>query len=110
MRRLAPWECTEWRHWALPGDFEVFGPQNDRKGSRWRTKFRHEMNQADNDAGNRAVDSLINYETVKVSVLSGDFGVLCCDVNNKYFSRFFVVVLCTNVKLKDDIVQILKQK
>lgn len=33
--------------------------------TRWRTKFRHQMNQADNDAGNRAVDSLINYETVK---------------------------------------------
>ncbi|VDN58325.1 unnamed protein product [Dracunculus medinensis] len=33
--------------------------------TRWRTKFRHEMNQADNDAGNRAIDSLINYETVK---------------------------------------------
>lgn len=34
--------------------------------TRWRTKFRHQMNQADNDAGNKAVDSLINYETVKV--------------------------------------------
>lgn len=34
--------------------------------TRWRTKFRHEMNQADNDAGNKAIDSLINYETVKV--------------------------------------------
>ncbi|KAL6731290.1 hypothetical protein Aduo_002168 [Ancylostoma duodenale] len=33
--------------------------------TQWRTKFRHEMNQADNDAGNKAVDSLINYETVK---------------------------------------------
>ncbi|VDN03131.1 unnamed protein product [Thelazia callipaeda] len=33
--------------------------------TKWRTKFRHQMNQADNDAGNRAVDSLINYETVK---------------------------------------------
>ncbi|EFO92111.1 CRE-ABTM-1 protein, partial [Caenorhabditis remanei] len=31
----------------------------------WRTKFRHQMNQADNDAGNKAIDSLINYETVK---------------------------------------------
>ncbi|CAD5210088.1 unnamed protein product [Bursaphelenchus xylophilus] len=31
----------------------------------WRTKFRHHMNQADNDASSRAVDSLINYETVK---------------------------------------------
>ena len=25
------------------------------------------MNQADNEAGNKAIDSLINYETVKVS-------------------------------------------
>ncbi|VDD89667.1 unnamed protein product [Enterobius vermicularis] len=33
--------------------------------TRWRTRFRHQMNQADNDAGNKAMDSLINYETVK---------------------------------------------
>ncbi|PIK34961.1 putative ATP-binding cassette sub-family B member 7, mitochondrial [Apostichopus japonicus] len=31
----------------------------------WRTKFRVLMNKADNQAGNYAVDSLINYETVK---------------------------------------------
>lgn len=31
----------------------------------WRTKFRVAMNKADNEAGNKAVDSLINYETVK---------------------------------------------
>merc|ERR1719154_174568 len=31
----------------------------------WRTKFRIAMNKADNAAGNKAVDSLINYETVK---------------------------------------------
>ncbi|KAL9252784.1 ABC transporter B family member 25-like protein [Drosera capensis] len=31
----------------------------------WRTKFRKAMNKADNDANTRAVDSLINYETVK---------------------------------------------
>ena len=31
----------------------------------WRTKFRVAMNRADNEAGNKAVDSLINYETVK---------------------------------------------
>lgn len=31
----------------------------------WRTKFRVMMNKADNEAGNYAVDSLINYETVK---------------------------------------------
>lgn len=33
--------------------------------TRWRTRFRHQMNQADNDAGNKSIDSLINYETVK---------------------------------------------
>jgi len=34
--------------------------------TQWRTKFRVIMNQAENDAGNKAIDSLINYETVKV--------------------------------------------
>lgn len=32
----------------------------------WRTPFRRQMNQADNEAGNLAVDSLTNYETVKL--------------------------------------------
>jgi len=31
----------------------------------WRTQFRINMNRAENLAGNRAIDSLINYETVK---------------------------------------------
>jgi len=34
--------------------------------TQWRTKFRAQMNKADNAAGTKAVDSLINYETVKV--------------------------------------------
>lgn len=33
--------------------------------TQWRTKFRKAMNEADNDASTRAIDSLINYETVK---------------------------------------------
>ncbi|KPJ01653.1 PREDICTED: ATP-binding cassette sub-family B member 7, mitochondrial isoform X1 [Papilio xuthus] len=33
--------------------------------TQWRTKFRVHMNRAENEAGNKAVDSLINYETVK---------------------------------------------
>ncbi|XP_044727315.1 iron-sulfur clusters transporter ABCB7, mitochondrial [Chrysoperla carnea] len=33
--------------------------------TQWRTKFRVYMNRAENEAGNQAVDSLINYETVK---------------------------------------------
>ncbi len=31
----------------------------------WRTKFRKEMNELDSSAHNRAIDSLLNYETVK---------------------------------------------
>lgn len=33
--------------------------------TQWRTKYRKAMNKADNDASTRAIDSLINYETVK---------------------------------------------
>ncbi|KAJ1787537.1 Iron-sulfur clusters transporter atm1, mitochondrial [Coemansia sp. RSA 2399] len=33
--------------------------------TQWRTKFRRDMNQADNRAATVAVDSLINYESVK---------------------------------------------
>ena len=31
----------------------------------WRTKYRRVMNETDNDASTKAVDSLLNYETVK---------------------------------------------
>ena len=31
----------------------------------WRTKFRRQMNEADGHASTRAIDSLLNYETVK---------------------------------------------
>ena len=33
--------------------------------TRWRIQFRREMNQSDQDANTKAVDSLLNYETVK---------------------------------------------
>ena len=33
--------------------------------TQWRTQFRKEMNKMDNEAGNRSMDSLLNYETVK---------------------------------------------
>ncbi|CAL8103969.1 unnamed protein product [Orchesella dallaii] len=33
--------------------------------TQWRTRFRVDMNKAENDSGNLAVDSLLNYETVK---------------------------------------------
>jgi ATP-binding cassette subfamily B (MDR/TAP) protein 7 len=33
--------------------------------TQWRTGIRREMNRAESEASSRAVDSLINYETVK---------------------------------------------
>ncbi len=33
--------------------------------TQWRTRFRKDMNRLENQAGNRSLDSLINYETVK---------------------------------------------
>ena len=33
--------------------------------TRWRIQYRREMNQSDQDANTKAVDSLLNYETVK---------------------------------------------
>ncbi|XP_067012941.2 iron-sulfur clusters transporter ABCB7, mitochondrial isoform X2 [Anabrus simplex] len=33
--------------------------------TQWRTRFRVYMNKAENEASNKAIDSLINYETVK---------------------------------------------
>uniref|UniRef100_A0A8B9LB38 Iron-sulfur clusters transporter ABCB7, mitochondrial n=1 Tax=Astyanax mexicanus TaxID=7994 RepID=A0A8B9LB38_ASTMX len=41
--------------------------------TQWRTRFRIEMNKADNEAGNAAIDSLLNYETVKVSPAARPF-------------------------------------
>lgn len=35
------------------------------KTTAWRTQFRRDMNRAESAASSRAVDSLINYETVK---------------------------------------------
>lgn len=37
----------------------------------WRTKFRKQANAADNKGATSAVDSLINYEAVKVRTCTG---------------------------------------
>ena len=33
----------------------------------WRLRFRREMNDTDQEANTKAIDSLLNYETVKIS-------------------------------------------
>jgi len=35
------------------------------KATEWRIELRRQMNEADNDAGSKAIDSLLNFETVK---------------------------------------------
>lgn len=50
--------------------------------TQWRTKFRVYMNQAENDAGNKAIDSLINYETVKVFFINFCFST-CVYFHNR---------------------------
>ena len=53
--------------------------------TQWRTKFRVYMNKAENEAGNKAIDSLINYETVKVILII-----------IQYFCKIFSISLMNN--------------
>lgn len=63
--------------------------------TQWRTKFRIYMNQAENEAGNKAVDSLINYETVKVISYKIIFSFLAVIVH------IFSILIMRNTKQKD---------
>jgi len=45
----------------------------------WRTKFKREMNQLDNEVNARAVDSLLNFETVQLQLTLDFFAKLSCD-------------------------------
>ncbi|HQR99020.1 MULTISPECIES: ABC transporter ATP-binding protein/permease [unclassified Polaromonas] len=52
----------------------------------WRTKFRKEMNELDSSAHSRAIDSLLNYETVKY-FNNEEFEALRYDENLKRYRR-----------------------
>uniref|UniRef100_A0A6B2FYR0 ABC transporter B family member 23, mitochondrial (Trinotate prediction) n=1 Tax=Myxobolus squamalis TaxID=59785 RepID=A0A6B2FYR0_MYXSQ len=53
-----------------------------------RTKYRVIMNQADNECGSRAVDSFINYETVKVFFWYNFISILTTkNLNQKNMTR-----------------------
>ena len=49
------------------------------KATDWRTKYVREVNMADSSTNSRAIDSLLNYETVK-SMLASYF------LNKNYFN------------------------
>ncbi|KAG4955098.1 hypothetical protein JHK87_040692 [Glycine soja] len=63
--------------------------------TQWRTKFRKAMNKADNDAGTRVIDSLINYETVKYF----NNEVYEADNYDKYLKRYEDAALKTQRSL-----------
>ncbi|XP_062015432.1 ABC transporter B family member 25, mitochondrial [Rosa rugosa] len=63
--------------------------------TQWRTKFRKAMNKADNDASTRAIDSLINYETVKYFNNEG----FEADKYDKYLKRYEDAALKTQRSL-----------
>ncbi|MEO0829798.1 MAG: ABC transporter ATP-binding protein/permease [Pseudomonadota bacterium] len=55
----------DWRYVAVLGVTVVLYVTFTFKITEWRVKIRREMNERDNDANQRAVDSLLNFETVK---------------------------------------------
>lgn len=61
----------------------------------WRTKFRKDANAADNVAASKAVDSLINFEAVKV------LGILFCKENEKLTKNSISIM--KNLKLNNTI-------
>ncbi|KAL6203589.1 hypothetical protein ACLB2K_027289 [Fragaria x ananassa] len=63
--------------------------------TQWRTKFRKAMNKSDNDASTRAIDSLINYETVKYFNNEG----FEADKYDKYLKRYEDAALKTQRSL-----------
>jgi ATP-binding cassette subfamily B protein len=59
------WELFDWRYAAV-----TFGAVASYIGftiafTSWRTKYRRQMNEVDSEANTKALDSLLNYETVK---------------------------------------------
>ena len=55
----------------------------------WRSKFRRQMNEADSTANTRAIDSLLNYETVKY-FNNEDFEAKRYDHNLEHYRRVAV--------------------
>jgi ATP-binding cassette subfamily B protein len=59
------WTLFDWRFAAVTGATIAAYVWLTFKLTEWRIRFRREMNDADSGANTRAVDSLLNFETVK---------------------------------------------
>ena len=59
------WSLFDWTFAAVTlGTIGIYAAVTFRV-TEWRIRFRREMNEADSDANTRAIDSLLNFETVK---------------------------------------------
>lgn len=63
--------------------------------TQWRTKFRKEMNAMESEASSKAIDSLINYETVKYF----NNEKMEAERYDKYFAKYSAASLKTNSSL-----------
>lgn len=59
------WKAMDWRYPAILITAVILYAIVTVIITEWRTKFRQEMVEADNDAHTKAVDSLLNFETVR---------------------------------------------
>jgi len=59
------WQLFDWRYAALTLAAVALYITFTLLFTNWRVKFRRRMNESDSDAQSKAVDSLLNYETVK---------------------------------------------
>jgi len=59
------WHLFDWRFAAITFCAVAFYAGFTMSFARWRSRIRRTMNDTDNDASTKALDSLLNYETVK---------------------------------------------
>jgi ATP-binding cassette subfamily B protein len=59
------WGLFDWRFAAITLATVTLYIVFTLKITNWRTKFRQQMNEVDSEASTKAIDSLLNYETVK---------------------------------------------
>ena len=65
MTTVIVWALFDWRYAALIFVAVVLYIAFTLMFTNWRVRFRRQMNEMDSDAQTKAVDSLLNYETVK---------------------------------------------
>jgi len=63
----------------------------------WRTKFRRDMNKCDNEMNSRAVDSLLNFETVSNVIKQYVYMLYTCHLMYDIFRYSIYVIRIQNI-------------